>query len=308
MRKILYLLQVSIEIFSQSKGTLMAGALAYYALFSISPLLVLTISIATKFLGASQMMNVLMERLTTLVGPMVAGSVMLLLDSYVRNAYSTFPAIISIGIMFFGASIVFVQLKSALNQIWGIAPKPQRGLFLFLRTQGLAFASVMVLGLILVSLTTASTMINSIRQFLFDEESLINQTLPFWDLLFSILLFSLIFSLLFKILPDADVNWRDVWLGGLVTSVAFTIGESLVGIYLSSSGILSLYGIAGSVIAIMIWVFYSAQILLFGAAFTKAYADLHGSHIRPSGASLLVDTNHYTFAGQKKNNQTDPDH
>jgi membrane protein len=134
-QKLLNLGKLTFSAFSENQGPLMAAALAYYALFSIAPLIVLSISITTRYLGLSGLLNSILDNLTTLVRPAIASSLRYLLQDYADNAFNNFPAIISFVIMFIGASVVFAQLKNALNQIWGITPKPKRGLFIFLRTQ-----------------------------------------------------------------------------------------------------------------------------------------------------------------------------
>jgi membrane protein len=297
MRKLIKLIQESAGTFTSARGTLMAGALAYYALFSIAPLFVLAITVATRVLGASGALETILQQISEFVTPEVAYSIRQMVESYVDNAFNTLPTIISLIVMLFAASIFFVQLKTAINQIWGIGSRPDKSVFLLARTHGLAFASVMTVGLLLVILTLTSTIINTISSFLFGEGSFLSETFLLWDFLFSVLALTLIFSLIFKVLPDAHISWRDVWLGSFVTAVAFTIGESLLGWYLGQTTIFSIYGVASSVLLILVWVFYSAQILLFGAAFTKAYADQYGSRIKPNSASFFIE--------RKYNNQVD---
>jgi membrane protein len=292
-KKLFSLFENAFNHFSEAKGTLMAAALAYYALFSISPLLVLTISLSRWLLGETGIVDELIRQISAMVTPAVAESLRLLVESYMNNAFQTLPTVISLGIMLFGASIVFVQLKTALNQIWGIVPRPNQNILFLLRTHGLAFASVMTLGLFLVSLTIATTILGSLRTLIFGQESALARTFPALDVLISIVIFTVAFALIFKILPDAQIAWRDVWLGALITAIAFTIGEFFLGLYLSRSSFSSFYGVAGSVIVLMVWIFYSSQILLFGAAFTKAYADLYGETVRPSKSAVLVN-NSYT--------------
>lgn len=292
MRSIIKLFQDAASNFTQAKGNLMAAALAYYALFSISPLLVLIVSLSRWIFGSTGLVDDILDHIGTLVTPAVADSIKQLLESYINNAYSTLPTIISLAVMFFGASIVFVQLKTALNQIWGVVPRPNNNIFFMLRSQGIGFASVMVLGLLLVSLIIATTIVSSLRAVLFPDSQILFKSFPALEMLLTVLLFTILFALMFKILPDAKIAWKDVWLGGFFTSVLFTIGESLLGFYLNLSSIGTIYGIAGSVIVIMIWIYYSSQIILFGAAFTKSYADQYGKKVRPTNQSILVNNNH----------------
>lgn len=286
--KFITLLKQTIANFSQANGTLMAAALAYYALFSVSPLLVLTVTLSRWILGSTGVIDALINRLSSFVSPAVADAMRNLVESYMNNAFASLPAILSVAVMLFGASIVFVQLKTALNQIWELTTKPERNVINFLRTQGLAFASVVVLGGLLMAMILGSAILNSARTSLFGETSFLSRALPYLSPLISVLVFTVIFALLFKILPDARLAWKDVWLGALVTAVAFTLGESLLGFYLKQNNF-SVYGVASSVIVVMVWVYYSAQILLVGAAFTKAFADLYGSKLRPGATAVLAN-------------------
>lgn len=288
-KKFIELIKQTFGNFSQANGSLMAAALAYYALFSISPLLVLTVTLSRWILGSTGLIDAFIVQLSTFLPPAVTDTLRNLVESYMNNAFSSFPAIISLAIMLFGASIVFVQLKTALNQIWGLATKPERNLFNFIRTQGLAFASVMFLGFLLVAMTFSTTILNSIRSSLVGNTPLIDFSLPYLDLPLSAVVFTVIFALLFKILPDASVAWKDIWLGALVTAVAFTIGESLLGLYLSRNNFLSAYGVASSLVVLMVWIYYSSQIMLLGAAFTKTYAELYGSKLRPNASAVFTN-------------------
>lgn len=290
-QKFFELLKQTSANFSQAKGTLMAAALAYYALFSVSPLLVLTVTLSRWILGSTGLIDALINRMSSFVPPAVADALRNLVESYMTNAFSSFPAIISVAVMLFGASIVFVQLKTALNQIWGLTTKPERNVLNFIRTQGLAFAAVVFLGVLLVTITFSTAILNSIRSNLLSETSFFNRAIPYLDLPLSAAAFTVIFALLFKILPDARVAWKDIWLGALATAIAFTIGESLLAFYLSQSNLFTAYGVASSVVVMMVWIYYSSQILLFGAAFTKTYADLYGSKLRPNASAMLVNAN-----------------
>jgi membrane protein len=280
MGKLVRLLNQASQTYSQANGGLVAAALTYYALFSLSPLLVLSISISRWIFGVSGLLDNLLVTLSIYITPEIAETLRTLIEDYLENTGSTFPAIISLGVMLFGGSMIFVQLKTALNQIWGITPRPENNLLYILRRQGLAFGIVLLLGGLMVILTLITPLIDRFRQEWFANISLINQLIPYANILFLVLMFAAIFSLTFKILPDANIAWKYVWLGGSLTAVVFTIGELLLGYYLSRTGFGSVYGAAGSFIVLMFWMYVSAQIVLFGAAFTKTYADLYGHEIQ----------------------------
>jgi membrane protein len=190
-----------------------------------------------------------------------------------------------------GATGLFGQLQDALNTIWEVQPKPDRGIMGIIKDRFLSFT--MILGvsfLLLVSLviSAALTFVNNYFSELLGGFTIVAQIL---NIVISIGVITLIFAMIFKILPDVEIAWNDVWIGALVTAVLFTIGRTLIGIYLGSTATTSAYGAAGSLIVILLWVFYSSQILFIGAEFTQVYARLQGSRIRPAeNARALTET------------------
>ena len=180
--------------------------------------------------------------------------------------------VISLVLLLFGATSVFAELKESLDTIWEVQPKPGRGLWRTVKTQLLSFAVVLGTGcLLLVSLllsATLSAMSNWLGQWLPVPVS----TAYLWDVLVSFILITLLFALVFKLLPDAPVRWKDVWIGAVSTAILFMIGKFLIAVYIGSAGIGSIYGAAGSLVVVLVWTYYSSQILFFGAELIRAYA------------------------------------
>jgi membrane protein len=188
----------------------------------------------------------------------------------------------------FGASGVFGQLQASLNIIWGVQPKPGRGILGIIRDRSLSFGFILVVGfLLLVSLLLTAGIAFVGKQFgamVPGMESLIQ----ILNSILSLAVITLLFGMMFKILPDANIAWRDVWIGAFITALLFTLGKFALGFYLGRSGVASSYGAAGSLIVLLLWVYYSSQVVFFGAEFTQVYANRFGSHVTPSSNAIAV--------------------
>ncbi len=264
----------------------LAAALAYYSLLSLAPLLVITIAIAGFFFGPDAARGKVAGELGSVVGGQAAQGI----QSVVASAHSTSSGVLStvIGIvtLFVGASGVFGELQSSLNTIWEVSPKPGGGIWGQVKERFLSFTMVLgVAFLLLVSLVLTSVLSALGSNFA--------TLLPGGELLWQAVNFALsfavvtgLFALIFKYIPDAVVRWRDVWLGAAVTAVLFTIGKFLLGLYLGKAAVGSSYGAAGSIIALVVWVYYAAQILFLGAEFTQVQARRHGREIKPSSNAM----------------------
>jgi len=268
----------------------LAAALAYYSLLSLAPLLVISIAIAGFVFGHDAARGRVAGELGAVVGAQAAEGI----QSVVANAQSPVSGVLStiVGVvtLFIGASGVFGELQSSLNSIWEVKRRPGRGIWGEVKDRFLSFTMVLgVAFLLLVSLV-----LNSILSAIGAKFS---QVLPGGELVWQALnfVFSLsvitgLFALIFKYVPDAAIKWRDVWLGAAVTAGLFTIGKFLLALYLGKAAIGSSYGAAGSLIALVVWVYYAAQILLLGAEFTQVQARRSGREIRPArGALPLTD-------------------
>jgi membrane protein len=260
----------------------LAGALAYYTLLSTAPLVVLCLAIAGAVFGADVARGEMTQQVQSLIGAQAANAVQSIAASAHNESGGVLSSIIGIAVGLFGASGVFGELQLVLNTIWGVKPKSGRGLKGFIRDRFLSFSMVLSVAFLLLVSLVVSSVLAGIGHFL-------SHALPGGELVWQVVnalislgVVTLLFALIFKVVPDVEVSWRDVIVGAAVTALLFTIGKTLLGLYLGKSSVASSYGAAGSIIALVVWVFYSAQILFLGAEFTQVFARRFGSQIRPS--------------------------
>jgi membrane protein len=267
----------------EDKASRLAAALAYYTAFSIAPLLVIAIAIAALVYGEEAAKGQIATQLGALVGKEAAQAIESLVESsYRQSGEGIIATLISIGLLFFGASNIFTQLQDSLNTIWEVAPKPGRGIKGIIKDRILSFGMVLGIGFLLLVSLILSAVLAALGNYL-------GGMMPGLQFLWSILNFllsfgviSLLFALMFKFLPDVKITWGDVSIGAVITALLFTIGKSLISLYLGNSGVESTYGAAGSLVVLLLWVNFSAQILFFGAEFTQVYANKYGSLIVPT--------------------------
>jgi membrane protein len=263
---------------------------AYFTVFSLAPLVLVLLAVfGLIFGGSDQARQKLTEQLQYLIDP----SGIKVIQDIAANASKPQAGIVAtaIGVVvaLFGASGVFGQLQEALNTIWGVKPKPGGGLLGFIRTRFLSFAMVGgVCFLLLVSLTI-ETLLRVFTNYL-------KNIMPGGDiislalfLLFDLAVIALLFAMIFRYLPDAKIAWRDVWVGAILTAVLFVLGKFVLGLYLGSGAAGSAYGAASSLVTLLLWIYYSALILLFGAEFTQVYANTYGARIQPMEHAVKVE-------------------
>ncbi|PZV13593.1 MAG: ribonuclease BN [Leptolyngbya sp.] len=268
----------------------LAAALAYYTVFSLAPLLIIAIAIAGAVFGEEAARGELVRQIQGLVGKEGAEAV----QAMIQNAHKpgsggAIATIVGVVLLMFGASGVFGQLQSALNTIWEVKPKPGQGIRSFLISRFLSFAMVLVIGfLLLVSLVLSSVLaaVSHIFNNLMPGLPILGQVINF---LISFGVITVLFASIYKFLPDVKVPWKNLWVGAAVTAVLFNIGKLAIGLYLGNSSIGSAYGAAGSLVVVLIWVFYSAQILLIGAEFTQVYSKYRGTPLKPSKHAVPID-------------------
>ena len=267
----------------------LGAALAYYTVFSLAPLMTIAIAIAGFFLGAEAAQGQIFDELRGLLGEEGGKAVEEMVQS--ANAQPTagvVATIISVIMLLFGASGVFGQLQASLNAIWGVKAKPGRGVLGLIKDRLLSFGFTLVVGfLLLVSLLLTAgmaLMADWIGGLMPGSEALAY----ILNIVLSLSMITLLFATIFKFLPDAKIAWHDVWMGAFLTALLFTIGKFALGIYLCKSGVASSYGAAGSLIVLLLWVYYSSQILFFGAEFTQVYANRFGSRVAPADNAVPV--------------------
>ena len=281
IRSTFKLLKETFQEWQQDKAPLLAAALAYYTVFSITPLLVIAIAIAGAIFGQDAARGEILEQINGLVGEQGAQAIETALANANQPQLGNTASIISIAVLLVGASGVFAQLQEALNTVWNVKAKPNGGIWQFIRKRLLSFGMVLAIGFLLLVSLILSAMLSGISKL---EINLLPGFTPLWQLLNLAISFgfiSLLFALIYKYLPDVKIRWQDVLVGAIITALLFTLGKFLIGLYLGRGSLGSAYGAAGSLIVFLAWVFYSAQILLFGAEFTQVYARKYGRRIRP---------------------------
>ncbi|MDB6171006.1 MAG: putative rane protein [Chthoniobacteraceae bacterium] len=280
--RVFKLLKATASSWMEDNCLRLGAALAYYSIFSIAPLLVIAISIAGLFFGREAAYGEIQTQMSGYVGHQAAQAIEAMVQSASKPAQSKMAALIGVVTLIIGAGGVFGQLKDSLNTIWEVQQKPGGGIKAFLRERLLSFGMVLVIGfLLLVSLvlTAAIAVLNKYIGTFLPMSGLIATVFAF---IIAFLVVTLLFATIFKVLPDATVEWRNVWVGAVVTALFFELGKTGLGWYLGMESTSSAYGAAGSIVLLLLWVYYNSLILFFGAEFTQVYANETGTRIRPS--------------------------
>lgn len=288
LRKIGKLLQETFNEWQEDKASRIAAALAYYTVFSISPLLVIAIAIAGAFFGQDTAQEQITEQLTQLVGEDGVKPILVGLQNISQPEIRGLASWISIGVLLIGASGIFAQLQDALNTVWNVKPQPGQGILPFLRRRVSSFLMVLAIGFLLILSLILSTVVSTLSRYRVD---FLPGSAVLWeniDFIVSLGLITFLFCLMFKYVPDAKVAWKDVIVGSVITALLFIFGKFLLGLYISRGSLGSAYGAAGSLIVFLAWVYYSAQIILLGAEFTHVYTRMYGSKIRPGKHSQIT--------------------
>jgi membrane protein len=274
---------------SEDKAPMLGAALAYYTVFSLAPLLILSIAVAGFVLGDEAARGQIFDQMRVLIGDQGARAIQDMVQSASsKPATGLIATIAGTVALIFGASGIFGQLQTSLNIIWGVAPRPDRGIMGIVRDRFLSFGFILVVAfLLLVSLllSAAITFTSNWVGGIATSTEILAQVI---NIVLSLAIITFLFALIFKFLPDAIIAWRDVWVGAFMTALLFSIGKFALGFYLGTSSVGSSFGAAGSLIVLLVWVYYSAQILFFGAEFTQVYANRLGGHIRPSPNAVAL--------------------
>ena len=262
----------------------LGAALAYYTVFSLAPILVIVIAVAGALFGQEAAQGEIVGQIRGLVGEEGATAIQSLIQSATREGAGSRATLIGLLFLLFGSTSAFSQLQSALNRIWEVEPQAQTGIWNMVRARFLSFAAVLGTGFLLSVSLVLSAGVAALGRIGWGRVPELGRMLELADFLGSMLVHTLLFAMIFKLLPDAVIRWRDVWVGAGITAGLFFVGKLVIGLYLGTSDVGAAYGAAGWVILILAWVYYSAQIVLFGAEFTHAYATRLGS--RSSGLPL----------------------
>lgn len=269
----------------RDKAVRFGAALSFYTVFSLPPLLFLVVSIAGAIYGEEAIQGHIVGQVEEFIGKRGAEVIQTILQHAGDEKKSLAAAIVSFLILAIGATAVFVELQDSLNAIWEIREKPNRSLLSFLKKRVLSFAIVLGIGLFLVVSLVLSALVAALGGLLHNYwfvPTHVVYLLHALNFLVSFLVITVLFAMIYKVLPHAKIAWRDVWLGAAATALLFTIGKLFVGLYLGGSGTVSAYRATGSLIILIVWIYFSAQIFFFGAEFTQVYARRGGREIEPS--------------------------
>ncbi|MFL5496860.1 MAG: YihY/virulence factor BrkB family protein [Gemmatimonadales bacterium] len=265
----------------------LGASLAYYTLFSLAPILLIAIAMAGLVFGAEAVRGEIVGQIQGLVGKQGAEAVQSMLESAAKPSSSKLATAVGLFTFFLGSTGVFLELQTALDGIWRVKPKPSAGIRQFLLPRLISFGLVVVVGFLLLVSLLVSAVLAALDRYMGNAFPALTVVWQGANVLLSLGIITLLFTLIYKVLPDVDLRWRDVWVGGLVTAGLFSIGKQVIGLYLGRSTLASSYGAAGSVVVLLLWVYYSAQIVLLGAEFTRFYVDRFGG--RPPAEHATKD-------------------
>jgi membrane protein len=282
------LLKETAVSWSNHKDARLGAALAYYSIFSIGPLVVIAISIAGLVFGADAVRQDVGVQLKGMLGDAGAKAVDAMLTGASEPREGIFATVFGVAMLLVAAVGVVVQLKDALNTVWEVEPAKESGVWHFIRTYLVSLAGVLSLGFLLLISLLLTTALAAGAKYI--EPWVPEAAMQAVGFVLSFGVVALLFAMMFKWLPDADVTWRDVWLGAVFTALLFEVGKFLIGFYIGKQGLESTYGAAASLVVLLIWVYYSSQIVLMGAEFTRVYAKRYGSLrrvSRPLGVAVV---------------------
>lgn len=304
-KNIFEILKESAMNFGRNSDMKFSAALSYYTIFSLAPMLILAISIGSILFGREAIQGHLFGQINGLVGNEASLQIQEMLTKITLEKNSVLATIIGVVTFFIGATGVFGEIQSTINMIWGLKSKPKKGFVKYIVNRLLSFAMVVTIGFLLVVSMIASALINLLNDQL---HNVIHSTTFFIMIVtnaVSLLIISMLFTLVFKFLPDSIVRWKDAFVGSLFTSALFLLGKYLIGLYLANSASASVYGAAGSLIILLLWIYYSSILLYFGAEFTKTYAIRYGHGIMPNRLSVRVEYREFEVKDGKHVEVTD---
>lgn len=292
LKNIWYLLKESFNEFLDDGCLKLSAALSYYTIFSLPPLLIIIISVCGVFFGPEAIKGEIFGQINGLVGNDAANQIQEVIKNVHLSKSNKFATTVGVIMLLIGSSGVFAEIQDTINYIWGLKAKPNRGWIKFLKNRLMSFSMIGSVGFLLM----VGLIVNALMDLL--NHRLVNILPQLTVYLFYIInilvvfvIISLLFALIFKTLPDGKVVWKDALVGAGFTAFLFMVGKFAIGAYLGSSTIASVYGAAGSIILILVWVYYSAIILYFGAEFTKVYAITHGDKIIPQNYAVYIKKN-----------------
>ncbi len=273
----------------QDKAPQSAAAVAFYTIFSLAPVAVVVVGVMGILIGEEAIRAELIHQVHDLIGPEGAKIVRTSFDRLNTQGGSIMATVVGMLILLFGATTVFAQLQAQLNRMWHVESKPGQNLLSFLRARLLSLGMILIIGFFLIVSLVVDATLSYVSNIAVLKLPGLNGAIELANFVFSLALITALFSAIFKYLPDVKLRWSDVWVGAALTALLFELGKTLIGIYLGRSAVVSAYGAAGSLVVVLLWVYYSAQILFFGAEFTQVYASKRGHPMPPVNHARKLD-------------------
>ncbi len=286
------LIKETVAEWSEDKATRLSAALAYAAVFSIPPLILLLLVVLGRIVGAefteAQIQTRLLDQFAGLIGPEGADLIASVIENASEPGEGLLAGAVAIVTLAIGATGFFTQLQDSMNTIWEVKPAENQGIVATLKNRLFSFSLVAGMGLLLLLSLAVSAVLSALNEFvsgLLPEAEILMRVVNF---IVSLAIITLLFAAVYKVIPDVHIAWRDVWIGAVVTALLFGVGKWAIGLYLGQSSTASTYGAAGSMVVFLLWMYYSAAIFFFGAEFTQVYARRFGSQIRPAEGAVRV--------------------
>ncbi|MFD1629939.1 YihY/virulence factor BrkB family protein [Pseudopedobacter beijingensis] len=290
LKEILNILINSFNAFMDDKGLKLSAALSYYTIFSLGPMLLVLLSLAGIFYQEEAIEGKVFTEIIGFVGPEAAGLIQSVLSNLALSGKSNIAIITGIVTLVLGATGVFIEIQDSINMIWKVKATPEKGWLKLIINRVLSLSMIATLGFLLIVSLIVNSMVTMFSSFLSNfvpEETLF--LFDYANVGVTFLVLVILFGIVYKVLPDATIKWRNVVSGAIFTSLLFMLGKYLIGLYIGYASVGSVYGAAGTIVVIAVWVYYSAAILFFGAEFTKAYAEAKGENIQPSKHAVAID-------------------
>lgn len=283
-------LLATLNSFLDDRGLKLSAALAYYTVFALAPLLMLVISLIGFFLGKSAVQNNIYPEIKAYVGSNAALQIQDMIKSVSLSGKSGVAVATSIVTLIIGATSVFMEIQDSINLIWRVKAKPKKGWLKMLKNRLISFSMIVSLGFLLIVSLIVNALILALSNYI--TRYLPEVTVQIFNLIslgVTYIVIAVLFGIIFKFLPDVKISWRDVRTGAFFTSLLFMLGKYLIGVYIETTGTGSTYGAAGSLIVILVWIYYTSAILYFGAEFTRVYAEDYGHKIEPAEYAVHIE-------------------
>jgi membrane protein len=276
--------EASSQWWNEDRPFELAAALAYYTLFSLAPMLVIAVSVAGFFFGREAAQNQIVETLSGFVGKDAGIVIQTMIEnaSKQQTTDSIFAMLVGVVLLLFGAGGVVGQLQSSLNMIWGVEPRPDQGILGFIKERFISYGMVLGVGFLLLVSLVVSAALSAFDKYIGGTAAGAGLLLQVIHFVVSLGLIAFMFAAIYRFMPDGRISWRDVVVGGILTALLFNVGKFFIGLYLGQSSVTSVYGAAGSLVTLLLWIYYSSLIFFFGAELTQVYATRFGSGLTPS--------------------------